>query len=86
MRFFGTKASLVLTNVPGPREHLSLAGSRVADLMFWVPQAGDLGLGVSIMSYAGNVGVGVMTDAGVIPDPETLVAGIRAELGLLGVR
>ncbi len=85
MRFFGTKTSLVLTNLPGPRSPLQLAGRTVADLMFWVPQSGDLGLGISVMSYAGAVRVGVMSDAGVVPDPERIVAGVREELGRLGV-
>lgn len=86
MRFFGAKASLVLTNVPGPRTPLSLAGRTITDLMFWVPQAGDLGLGVSVMSYNGGIRVGVMTDAGVIPDPERLVRGVEEELTRLGVK
>ena len=73
---FAAKVSAVMTNVPGPREPLYLAGSRLEDMMFWVPSPGSLSLGISILSYAGNVMVGVATDAGLIPDPETIVAGI----------
>ena len=78
--FFAAKVSAVMTNVPGPREPLYLAGSRLQDMMFWVPAPGSLSLGISILSYAGNVMVGVATDAGLIPDPETIVEGIHAEL------
>ena len=72
---FGTKATGVMTNVPGPREQLYLAGSPLREVMFWVPQSGRLGLGVSIISYNGQVLVGIATDAGLIPDPEAIVAG-----------
>ena len=80
VEFYGSKASLVLTNVPGPREPLYMAGRRITSAMFWVPMSGHLGLGFSILSYAGTVVVGVATDAGLIPDPETLVRAFEAEL------
>src|SRR5437667_387271 len=64
LRFFGSKATAVLTNVPGPREPLYLAGRKLDKVMFWVPQSGHLGLGISILSYAGGVMLGVATDEG----------------------
>jgi diacylglycerol O-acyltransferase len=81
--FFAAKVSAVMTNVPGPREPLYLAGSRIEDMMFWVPAPGNLSLGISILSYAGNVMVGVATDAGLMPDPEAIVEGIHAELAAM---
>ena len=77
---FAAKVSAVMTNVPGPRAPLYLAGSRIDDMMFWVPAPGSLSLGISILSYAGNVMVGVATDAGLVPDPEAIVEGIHVEL------
>jgi hypothetical protein len=47
--------------------------------MFWVPQSGKLGLGVSIMSYNNEVLLGIATDAGLVPDPETIIAGFHKE-------
>ncbi|RKH59476.1 wax ester/triacylglycerol synthase family O-acyltransferase [Corallococcus interemptor] len=79
----GTKASLVATNVPGPRQPVSLAGSRMKGLTFWVPQAGHVGLGVSLFSYAGQVTVGVAADASRVPDPGALVAAFQEELDAL---
>lgn len=70
---FGTKATGVMTNVPGPRRQLYMAGSPLRDVMFWVPQSGRLGLGVSIISYNSQVLVGIVTDAGLVPDPEAVV-------------
>lgn len=77
--FFGTKASLVLTNVPGPRAQLRLAGIPISRIMFWVPQSARMGLGISIFSYAGAVTVGILSDAGLVPDPDVLVADFHAE-------
>jgi diacylglycerol O-acyltransferase / wax synthase len=80
IEFFGSKASVVMTNVPGPREPLYLAGRQIADFMFWVPLSGHLGLGISILSYAGDVMVGVAADAGLIPDPGRIVTAFEREL------
>jgi diacylglycerol O-acyltransferase / wax synthase len=86
LRFFGSKATAVLTNVPGPREPLYLAGRKVDSVMFWVPQSGRLGLGISILSYAGGVMLGVATDEGLVPDPERIVAEFEREFKALSRR
>jgi diacylglycerol O-acyltransferase len=74
------KATAIITNVPGPREQLYLAGSALQGFMFWIPIPAGLGLGISILSYRGQVTVGVATDAGLIPDPEAIVDAFHAEL------
>ncbi len=79
LRFFGSKATAVLTNVPGPREPLYLAGRKLDRVMFWVPQSGRLGLGISILSYAGGVMLGVATDEGLVADPEKIVDAFEKE-------
>jgi WS/DGAT/MGAT family acyltransferase len=73
------KATAVMTNVPGPQAPLYLAGARVGQIMFWVPQSGDIGMGVSILSYNGGVQFGLITDAVRVPDPERVIAGFRPE-------
>ena len=83
LRFFGSKATAVLTNVPGPREPLYLAGRKIDQVMFWVPQSGRLGLGISILSYAGGVMLGVATDEGLVADPERIVAEFEREFKAL---
>ena len=83
LRFFGSKATAVLTNVPGPREPLYLGGRKIDQVMFWVPQSGRLGLGISILSYAGGVSLGVATDEGLIPDPDRIVAEFDREFKAL---
>ncbi len=80
VRFFGSKATAVMTNVPGPREQLYLTGRPLRSMMFWVPQSARLGLGVSILSYAGQVRLGVATDAGLAPDPDTIIRMFQEEM------
>ena len=84
VRIFGSKISAVMTNVPGPRKRLGMAGGVVNGLLYWVPQSGDAGMGVSIFSYAGTVRVGIATDAGLVPDPGRIVELLREELDSLG--
>lgn len=79
VKIFATKATAVMTNVPGPKQTLYLAGRPIQDIFFWVPQAGRVGMGISICSYAGGVRMGVGTDAGLVPDPENVVAGFHEE-------
>jgi WS/DGAT/MGAT family acyltransferase len=74
-----TKASAVATNVPGPQQPLYLAGGRIGRLIFWVPQSGDIGLGISILSYAGSVQFGLIADALRVPDPDAVTARFREE-------
>ena len=85
VRTLEPKATVVLTNVPGPPIPLYLAGQPIREMMFWVPQAGRLGVGISILSYAGRVYLGVATDAGLVPDPQTVLDGVYAELDRLKV-
>ncbi|HET6263472.1 MAG TPA: wax ester/triacylglycerol synthase family O-acyltransferase [Usitatibacter sp.] len=66
-------ASAVMTNVPGPQAPLYFAGKRIRELEFWVPQSGGIGMGVSILSYDGRIHFGVITDAGLVPDPDRIV-------------
>jgi len=86
VNIFGKKGTAVMTNVPGPRKLLYLAGKPLRRIMFWVPQPGGLGLGISILSYNGEVLVGVATDAGLIPDPEEIVRGFNEEVQYLRER
>jgi diacylglycerol O-acyltransferase / wax synthase len=74
-----SKATAVMTNVPGPQQALYLAGARLAQPLFWVPQSGDIGMGVSILSYDGKVQFGLITDRKLVPDPEKIVTRFAHE-------
>ena len=80
---FASKGTAVVTNVVGPRNRISIAGAPLRQAMFWVPSAGRLGLGVSLLSYAGKVWMGLQCDAGLVPDPEKVLVGFEEELAAL---
>jgi diacylglycerol O-acyltransferase / wax synthase len=76
---FSAKASLVVSNLPGPREPLHLAGAEITQVLFWVPEAGSIGTGVSMLTYRGEVQFGVISDREMIPRPDELVALVVPE-------
>lgn len=73
------KATTVLTNVPGPQHPLYLAGAKISEMMFWVPQNGTIGLGVSILSYDGKVFFGVIADRKLVPFPGDIIERFKPE-------
>ncbi len=77
---FGTRASLVMTNVAGPPQPVHMAGVPIDRLMFWVPHPGrQLGMGVSILSYNGEATLAVVADAHLVPDPEAITRAFGRE-------
>lgn len=70
--FYADKATVVLTNVIGPKRPLYLAGTPLRQMTFWEPQSGGIGVGISIYSYAGELTVGVGSDRNLVPRPEEL--------------
>ena len=77
--FLANKCTAVVTNVPGPRRSITVAGRLVRSMVFWVPQRADIGLGISILSFAGRVQVGVLCDDAVVPDPGKLIEAFEEE-------
>jgi diacylglycerol O-acyltransferase / wax synthase len=76
---FAKKATAVMTNVPGPTVPLKFCGSTLRQTMFWVPASGDIGVGVSILSYGGGVQFGLITDAGLCPEPQAVIDRFEPE-------
>ncbi len=83
LELFSRKATAVATNVPGPQQPLYLAGCPIRELMFWVPQTGSIGLGLSILSYDNRVHFGLVADARLIPDPDAVTRRFGAEFDRL---
>ncbi|WP_460509682.1 wax ester/triacylglycerol synthase family O-acyltransferase [Hydrogenophaga soli] len=73
LNLFSRKTTAVMTNVPGPAEKLKFCGSTLEQVMFWVPQSGDIGVGVSILSYGGGVQFGLITDTAMCPNPQEII-------------
>jgi len=51
-----------------------MCGQRVSEMYFWVPQSGTIGLGISILSYAGQVYFGMISDRKLVRTPDEVVA------------
>ena len=80
LEMFSRKATAVATNVPGPPVPLYLAGCKITDQMFWVPQTGSVGMGLSILSYNGMVHFGLIVDKKNVPLPNLIVQRFKPEL------
>ena len=76
---FSKKATAVMTNVPGPATPLKLCGSTLRQTLFWVPASGDIGVGVSILSYGGGVQFGLITDKKLCPHPQAIIDRFEPE-------
>jgi len=74
----------VLTNVPGPRTRMTLAGAEVDGIVGWAPCSGRQAITICIFGYAGEVRFGFGTDRRLIPDPEVLVDALAAEFAAAG--
>jgi diacylglycerol O-acyltransferase / wax synthase len=79
LSLFSKKATAVMTNVPGPAVPLKFCGSTLRQTMFWVPASGDIGVGVSILSYGGGVQFGLITDKKLCPNPQQIIDRFEPE-------
>ena len=77
--FLANKCTAVVTNVAGPAHDIALEGRKVRSILFWVPQRAQIGIGISILSFAGKVQVGVIADKALLPDPAHLVEAFEEE-------
>jgi len=80
---FASKATVVMTNVAGPSQQHTLGGQSVDNIVFWVPHPVSMGVGISILSYNGRVTLGVITDAGIVAEPEIITAQFDREIDAL---
>ncbi len=85
LNLFAKKTTAVMTNVPGPKEKLNFCGATLDQTMFWVPQSGDVGLGVSILSYGGGVQFGVVSDSTLCPDPQAIIDEFEPEFAKMAI-
>ena len=70
--------NLVITNVRGSPTPLYLRGARMLEFQPYVPLGANTTVGVAILSYDGQLDVGVTVDPDACPDASVLVDGIDA--------
>lgn len=73
-----------MTHVPGPSQQVRFCGSNLEQNLFWVPQSGSVGLGVSTLSY-GGVQFGVIADSALCPDPQKITDNFEPEFAKLAL-
>jgi diacylglycerol O-acyltransferase len=78
--------NLVVTNVRGTQEPVSLLGARITEIVPVVPLGGNLTLGVAALSYAGRLTLGLHADADACPDVDVIADGIDRAYRCLGRR
>jgi len=70
---FAKKTTAVMTNVPGPSELLKFCGATLRQNLFWVPASGEVGVGLSLLSYGGGVQFSLVTDRQLCPHPQQII-------------
>jgi len=79
LNLFSRKTTAVMTNVPGPAEPLKFCGATLRQTIFWVPASGHVGVGISILSYAGGVQFGLITDRKLCRRPQDIIDRFEPE-------
>jgi diacylglycerol O-acyltransferase / wax synthase len=64
--------SVIVSNVPGPREPASVGGARLADLFSVGPLADGIGLNVTVWSYVDRMNFSLLACPDLLPDVDTL--------------
>jgi hypothetical protein len=73
-----TPFNTVVTNVPGPQHPMYMLGARLLEVYPHVPLVDNLGLGIALMSYDGQMCWGVNADRDLVPDLHTFVEDLEA--------
>jgi diacylglycerol O-acyltransferase len=60
--------NLVVSNVPGPREHVHVAGATIAEFYSVGPLVAGSGLNITVWSYADQLNISVLADAATVSD------------------
>jgi len=73
-----TPFNTVVTNVPGPQTPIFLLGARLLEVYPHVPLVDNLGLGIALMSYDGQMHWGVNADRDLVPDLHDFIEALEA--------
>ncbi|HXQ55573.1 MAG TPA: wax ester/triacylglycerol synthase family O-acyltransferase [Actinomycetes bacterium] len=71
---------LFITNVPGPQVPLFVVGARLLEAFPVVQVAGNVPLSVAVLSYDGQLNVGIQSDPDALSDVEVFADGLRRSL------
>ncbi|WP_183093713.1 WS/DGAT/MGAT family O-acyltransferase [Nocardioides stalactiti] len=84
-RFHPAAFNVIVSNVPGPRERVKIAGSQLSDVFSVGPLTEGIGLNVTVWSYMDHMNFSLLACPDLLPDVEVLAAYVPAALAeLLG--
>ncbi|VVD03247.1 uncharacterized protein LOC126972452 [Leptidea sinapis] len=69
--FNSSQATMVFSNIPGP-SHLSLCGGSLQSLVFFAPNKGTTGVGVTALCYGDVLRFAIMADTALVARPDDL--------------
>lgn len=76
----------LVTNVPGPRDQLTVGGREVVELLPATPIAMRVRTAIAVLSYAGHLTFGITGDYDTAPDIAVLAEGVEREIRRLRER
>jgi hypothetical protein len=76
-------ANFVVSNIPGPKEKLYIAGAEITHLYGRTMVGAGIGLFIHCLSYGDTLDFGFTALADLVPDPDTIVAGVHRHLAAL---
>lgn len=84
-RFHSSAFNAIVSNVPGPRERVKIAGAQLADVFSVGPLIEGIGLNITVWSYVDHMNFSLLTCPDLLPDVDVLASFIPAALAeLLG--
>jgi diacylglycerol O-acyltransferase len=84
-RFHSSAFNAIVSNVPGPRERVKIAGAQLADVFSVGPLTEGIGLNITVWSYVDHMNFSLLTCPDLLPDIEVLASFIPPALAeLLG--
>jgi diacylglycerol O-acyltransferase len=69
-----------VTNVPGPQRPMFLLSARLLEVFPVVQLAGNVILSTAVVSYDGQLNIGIQTDPDALPDGDVFTDGLRRSL------
>jgi diacylglycerol O-acyltransferase len=76
--------NLVVSNVRGPREPVTVAGAKVAEFYSVGPLVAGSGLNITVWSYADQLNISVLADAATLTDAHEVTAAMIREFTEIG--
>lgn len=73
-RFHASAFNVIVSNVPGPRERVKVAGAQLADVFSVGPLTEGIGLNVTVWSYVDRMNFSLLTCPDLLPDVEVLAS------------